>query len=416
MSTYHFDNAAKAYALIKDYIHKTPVIELSPSLLVKCENLQKTHSFKTRGACLKLLKLKEQGAKKVIAASAGNHAQAVSYFAHLFGLEAVIVMPTNSPVTKIKACRDFGASVELYGYDLYESFQRAQKICEADPDQHFVHPYDDDDIIVGQSTAGLEIAAYLKELDYIMVPIGGGGLISGMALVIKELAPHIELYGVQTSYYPSMFLKMSRGEGAKAPAQSSEHNDYHEDKEGPPQKTNKVTLAEGIAVKSPGHKTSKIIQEHVKDIIIVDEEAIEHAVRTLAVKHKLVTEGAGAAGFAAYQQRADHLVNKKGMVVLSGGNIDTRVLSSILMRGLIAEGRLIQLRLEMLDSPGSLAMATQLISEAGGNVLEVYHNRLFRNVPVKYTQIDMSVELSDKEVANVIFDVLKQHQIDFELL
>ncbi len=343
---------------------------LGCELYLKLENLQVTGSFKDRGALVKLKSLSaEQRAAGVIAMSAGNHAQGVAYHAQRLGIPAIIVMPEFAPFTKVERTRGFGARVELAGDTLDASAQAAREIAQKQ-NLTFVHPYDDPLIVAGQGTIGLEMLEDQPDLDTIVVPIGGGGVLSGVATAAKALRPEIRLIGAEAALYPSMYQAI-RGETPTAGGQ---------------------TLADGIAVKIPGALTREIIERLVEDIHVVDEAAIEQAVVGLIEEQKIVAEGAGAAGIAAMMTEPERFAGRKVGAVICGGNIDIRLLSWVLTRGLVRDGRLVRLRILILDQPGVLARVAQSIGEMGGNIIEIYHQRLFYDVPAKQADVDAVVE------------------------
>jgi len=341
-------------------------------LILKLETLHPTGSFKERGALNKLKSLTPtQRRDGIIAMSAGNHAQGVAFHAQRLGIPATIVMPEGTPFTKVERTAAHGATVVLRGAGLSEARQEAAALA-AERGLTFVHPYDDTAIIAGQGTIGLELLADHPDLDIIVVPIGGGGLISGIAVAAKMLSPKIEIVGVEAALYPSMRQAL-RDDGQPAPAGGQ-------------------TIAEGIAVKEPGKLTQAICAALVADILLVAESALERAVETLLETQKLVVEGAGAAGLAALLTYPDRFRGRKVALVLCGGNIDARLLSSILMRGLVRAGKLVRLRVEISDSPGVLAKITRIIGDKGGNIVEIYHQRLFQDVPVKPAEVDAVLE------------------------
>ncbi len=350
------------------------------ALHLKFENLQFTASFKERGALNKLLSLSMAERKAgVVAMSAGNHAQGVAYHAGRLGIDATIVMPEGTPFTKIKHTRDLGAEVVLYGDSLSQSLLRAQEIAAA-KQLTFVHPYDDRHVIAGQGTIALELLQAVPDLEILVIPVGGGGLISGMAIAAKALNPAIEIYGVQAALYPSMHARMN---GQTLPCGGQ-------------------TLAEGIAVKEPGELTAQIIAHHVKDILLVDESQIEQAVASLLEIEKTVVEGAGAAAFAAVLQHQSLFKGRKVGIVLSGGNIDMRLLSNVILRELSREGRILSLVVEIEDRPGLLAKIATLVGDAGGNILEVSHNRMMTDMPAKSATLGMVIEARDAAHAQTI--------------
>jgi threonine dehydratase len=348
---------------------------------LKFENLQYTASFKERGALNKLLSLNEDQRKRgVTAMSAGNHAQGVAYHAGRLGIPAVIVMPLGTPFTKVKHTKDFGARVILEGATLTESYARALSVAR-DEGLTFVHPYDDPMIIAGQGTVALEMLADAEEpLDTLVVPIGGGGLISGIAIAAKAINPAIQIYGVQTRAYPSMYDEVKR---ANLPSAGQ-------------------TIAEGIAVKDPGKITREIIRNLVHDILLVDEAQIEEALAALLEIEKTVVEGAAAAAFAAVLENKQLFHGRKVGIVLSGGNIDMRLLSNVILRDLSREGRLMSLEIAIEDRPGLLARIATLVGDAGGNILEVSHNRMMTDMPVKSATLGMVVEARDSAHADEI--------------
>ncbi len=364
------------------------------TIVLKFENLQYTASFKERGAlnCLSHLSEKERKAG-VVAASAGNHAQGVAYHAQRNGIPATIVMPQNTPFTKIRATQHFGANVVLHGEDLSQSAAHAREI-QSERGLAYIHPYDDPLIIAGQGTVALEMLADDPELDMLVVPLGGGGLISGVAIAAKAIRPGIEIVGVEAALYPAMY-QVLRGMLPMAGG---------------------VTIAEGIAVKEPGEITRDIVRRLVADVVLVSEQAIEEAVLTLLEIEKTVVEGAGAAGLAAVMSDKRRYKGKRVGIILSGGNIDSRLLSSILMRGLVRNGRLVRIRVDISDAPGLLARVAQVIGDAGGNIVEVYHQRLFHDVPLKMAELDIVVETRDPDHVDAIIRQLKSRGMVATLL
>ncbi|MDE2134807.1 MAG: threonine ammonia-lyase [Alphaproteobacteria bacterium] len=374
------DDVRAAASAIEGAVERTPT-RLSRTLSeiagcevwLKFENLQFTASFKDRGALNKLKSLTEEERKRgVIAMSAGNHAQGVAYHAGRLGVPATIVMPQFTPFSKVKHTKGFGARVVLDGATLSDSFARAQKIA-AEENLVFLHPYDDPKVIAGQGTAALEMLADAPGLDALVVPIGGGGLISGISVAAKALKPTIDIYGVQTRVYPSMYNAVK---GADFPCSGQ-------------------TMAEGIAVKQPGALTTPIIRGLVKDILLVGESDIEYAIAALLEIEKTLVEGAAAAAYAAVVANRDLFAGRKIGVVLSGGNIDMRLLSNVIVRELSRQGRIMSLVIEIVDMPGILARVSTLIGEAGGNILEVSHNRMITDTSAKLADLGMTVEARD---------------------
>ena len=363
--------------LLAGQVVRTPSIpaprlgeSLGCELYLKLENLQATGSFKDRGSLVKLLSLTPDQAKTgVIAMSAGNHAQGVAYHAQRLGIPATIVMPEFAPFTKVERTKDFGARVVLTGDTLDASATAAREIAEREG-LTFVHPFDDVKIVAGQGTIGLEMLADQPDLETIVVPIGGGGILSGIAIAAKALKPEIDMVGCEAALFPSMSQAL-KGDTATSGGQ---------------------TLADGIAVKIPGALTREIVGRLVDDILIVDEALIETAVVRLVEEQKIVAEGAGASGIAAIIANPDRFKGRKVGAVICGGNIDVRMLSWVLTRGLVRDGRLVRMRIEIVDRPGVLAKIAQCIGARGGNIIEVYHQRLFYDVPAKQADVDVIVE------------------------
>ncbi len=363
-------------------------------VFLKLENLQMTGSFKERGALNKILSLgPEVRATGVMAASAGNHAQGVSYHATRQGIRARIFMPMTTPLVKVAATRSYGAEVVLSGANYDEAFATARAECDAEG-WTFVHPFDDDAVIAGQGTVGLEIIEQNPYLDAAIVPIGGGGLIGGIACAIKETNPKVKIIGVQTARLPSMVAAVEAGRPVTlAPAQ---------------------TIADGIAVRRAGERTLPLVQRYVDDIIAVDEEEIANAILFLLEREKTVAEGAGAAGVAALLQKKTGLVGKKVVVLVCGGNIDVNFLSRIIERGLVKDGRLVRLRLRIRDYPGALHAVTGILSELRANILSVLHDRAYYGVSLGETGIDVTLETRGREHIEEIEKRLAEAQVPFE--
>lgn len=340
---------------------------------LKFENLQFTSSFKERGALNRLNALSvDERRRGVIAMSAGNHAQGVAYHAKRLGMPATIVMPIGTPMMKIENTRHHGAEVIIAGATLEEAGEFAHAHGRAHG-MIFVHPYDDPLVIAGQGTVALEMLQAVAELDTLVVPIGGGGLISGVAIAARSIKPDLRIVGVQAKLYPSMYNAVK---GADLPMRGD-------------------TLAEGIAVKSPGNITTGIVRRLVDDIVLVTESDLERAVATLISIEKTVVEGAGAAGLAALMADPRPFSGRKVGLVLSGGNIDTRLVASVLTRELAREGRLTQLTIDIIDRPGQLAAVAALLAEAGANIIEVSHQRTFSDLPAKATLLQLVIETRD---------------------
>ncbi|HXF53097.1 MAG TPA: threonine ammonia-lyase [Hyphomicrobiaceae bacterium] len=341
---------------------------------LKFENLQFTASFKERGALHKLMSLdRDRCTAGVIAMSAGNHAQGVAYHAHRLGIKATIVMPEGTPFVKIENTRQHGAEVIVAGTTLEEAADFAANYGR-EHELTLIHPYDDPLIIAGQGTVALEMLRAVPALDTLLVPIGGGGLISGMAVAAKALKPAMRIVGVQAELYPSMYNAIY---GSNLPMRGD-------------------TLAEGIAVKAPGRITERLIRAYVDEILLVSEVELERAVSLLIEIEKTVVEGAGAAGLAAVIARPERFRGCKVGLVLTGGNIDTRLLAGVLTRELARAGRLGELCVDLADRPGQLARLTRVIGEAGANIIEVVHQRVFTDLPAKGTLARIVVETRDR--------------------
>jgi threonine dehydratase len=361
---------------------------------LKFENLQFTASFKERGALNKLLSLTEaERAGGVIAMSAGNHAQGVAYHAARLGIPATIVMPKGTPFTKIQHTQDHGARVLIEGDVLAESAAFAERLCAAE-NLTFVPPYDDDKVIAGQGTVALEMLEKAPELDTLIIPIGGGGLISGMAVAAKAIKPDIEIYGVQTALYPSMYRAIRNETGHCGGA----------------------TVAEGIAVATAAERTRAIIADLVADIMLVGEAALEHAVALLLEVEKTVVEGAAAAGLAALLDNRDRFRGRKVGLVLTAGNIDSRLLASVILRELSRGGRISVFHVELTDRPGSLAKIASVIGEAGGNIIEVLHNRLSSAISAKNVAVDITVETRDAIHRDLVGDKIGEAGFLYEII
>lgn len=387
----NIDDVRAAAAAIAGAVTRTPLHHsrtlsalTGAEIFLKFENLQFTASFKERGALNKLLSLSADERKRgVVAMSAGNHAQGVAYHAGRLGIPATIVMPEGTPFNKIKHTQDFGARVVIDGASLDRAFARAHDIAKSE-NLVLVHPYDDPAVIAGQGTIALEMLVDC-DLEALVVPIGGGGLISGISIAAKALKPGIEIYGVEANRYPSMYDAVKH---AELPCAGQ-------------------TIAEGIAVKEPGAITSKIISALVKDILLVREDEIERAIASLLEIEKTVVEGAGAAAFAAVTAHPELFKGKKTGVVLSGGNIDMRLLSNVILRELSREGRILSLVMEIEDRPGFLAKIATLVGEAGGNILEVSHNRMVTDTSAKLAALGLTIEARDAAHAKEVCEKLE---------
>jgi len=373
-------------------IIRTPMLEapmlsrnLGCDLFLKLECLQHTSSFKARGALNAMLGLNDkQRQLGVIAMSAGNHAQAVAYHAEHMGIPATIVMPAQTPFAKVARTRAFGAKVVLEGRNLNECEGTVNALIQ----EHgltLIHPYDNELVMMGQGTAGLEMLIDQPDLDILVVPIGGGGLMGGIATIARDMRPNIKIYGVQTELYPSMKLAV---EGKEITCGGE-------------------TLAEGIAVKKPGGVTLPVVDALVDEILLVDERDLEWAVGALIEQQRVVSEGAGAAGIAAIHANPALFAGKKVGVVICGGNIDPRLLASILNRNMAVDGRIARLRIDISDEPGMLAAISTTIGKCSGNIVEIYHQRLFYDVPAKLAKIDAVIETRGPDHVDEIIAALR---------
>ena len=373
---------------IAGHVLRTPLLAAPPlsaltgaEVFVKYENLQVTNSFKERGAYVKLAALSaDERRRGVIAMSAGNHAQAVAYHARRLAIPATIVMPVTTPFVKIKATEAFGATVVLDGETITEAQARAEAIA-AERNLVWVHPYDDPRIISGQGTIALEMLEEAPDLDTLVVPIGGGGLIAGCAIAAQAKKPSIQIVGVESALYPSMWNALHQGNRPCGGA----------------------TLAEGIAVKNVGKLTLPVVREFVRDIVLVDEPQIERAVNAFLTLQKTMAEGAGAAGLAAMLAAPDRFRGRKVGLILCGGNIDPRILASIMVRELERDDRIVSFRLTIPDRPGILGQISTRLGQFGANILSVDHHRLFLDVPAKGAKLDVTMETRDAAHAEEIF-------------
>lgn len=366
---------------VQGHVLDTPCVEsktlsqiVGAQVFLKFENLQFTASFKERGACNKLVQLSaEEQARGVIAMSAGNHAQGVAYHAQRLGLHAVIVMPRFTPGVKVQRTRGFGAEVVLHGDTLEEARAHAYQLAD-ERSLSFVHPYDDEAVAAGQGTLGLEMLATVPDLDTLVIAVGGGGLISGVATAAKAIRPDIEIIGVQTSRFPAMVNAI----------QGTQH----------PQGTS--TIAEGIAVGTPGKITQEIVRRLVDDLVLVDEGDIEQAVLMLLEIEKTLVEGAGAAGLAALVRYPERFKGKKVGLVLCGGNIDPLLLAAIIERGMVRSGRLARVKVSARDIPGVLARITAMVADTGANIEEVHHQRAFTMLAAQNVEIELVLQTRGK--------------------
>ncbi|MFC7292232.1 threonine ammonia-lyase [Hirschia litorea] len=353
---------------------------------IKFENLQFTAAFKERGALNKLKSLTDAEKKAgVVAMSAGNHAQGVAYHAQRLGIPATIVMPKSTPFVKVEHTRNYGARVILHGDMLTESDAYAREL-EKKEGLTFIHPYDDTKVVAGQGTIAIEMLEQQPDLEYLIVPVGGAGLIGGMAVAAKHINPNIKIVGVEPSMYPSLTAEM-RGEEAKVGG---------------------ATIAEGIAVKKVGQLGADICRELMEEVVLVEEEHLERAITLLTTVEKTVAEGAGAAGLAALLAYPSKFAGRRVGLVVCGGNIDTRLLASVLTRSLVREKRLSSIRIVGGDNPGLLAEVSRIIGDGGANIIEVAHNRIALDVPAKGAEFDILIETRDAQHTQDIVDSLSR--------
>jgi threonine dehydratase len=388
-----------AAARLAGAIERTPCVHsrtlsrlTGAEVFLKFENLQFTASFKERGALNKLLSLSEAERRRgVIAMSAGNHAQAVAYHAARLGIPALIVMPKGSPNTKIRNTQVHGATVVLEGENLVDAARHAHALAARD-NLVFVHPYEDPLVMAGQGTVALEMLEAVPELEVLVVPVGGG-LISGMATAAKALKSSLQVFGVESENYPAMRQRLGNL----------------------PVVCGGDTIAEGIAVKDVGERALEIIRSLVEEVLVVREETIERAVVALIEIEKTVAEGAGAAALGALLEHPGRFAGRRVGLPISGGNIDSRVLASVLMRGLVRDARLVRLRVPMPDVSGSLAKVAALIAEAGGNIVEVQHQRVFGAASVKSPEVEFLVETRDREHTESMIALLEKNGVRVSL-
>lgn len=394
----HIQQAAQR---LQEHVLRTPCVAshtlsdiTGAKVFLKFENLQFTASFKERGACNKLAQLNSQErARGVIAMSAGNHAQGVAYHAQRLGIRAVIVMPTFTPGVKIERTRGFGAEIVLHGHTLDEARAHALVLAEQQG-LIFVHPYDDPDIVAGQGTVALEMLADVPDLDTLIVAIGGGGLMAGMATAAKAIKPNIEIIGVQSTRFPGMVNAIL---GTNYPQGSS-------------------SIAEGIAVGTPGKLPQAIIKALVNDLVMVDEGDIEQAIVMLLEVEKTLVEGAGAAGLAALLKYHERFQGKKVGLVLCGGNIDPLLLAAIIERGMVRAGRLARLKVSARDVPGTLAAITATVAAAGANINEVHHQRAFTTLAAQNVEIELVIQTRGPQHITDVQNALEQAGLASQLV
>ena len=376
-----FEKIEAAAKQLETVVHRTPTI-MSPWLSefidgevhLKLENLQVTGSFKPRGAYICMNNLTdEEKSRGVITMSAGNHSQGLAYHAQKMGIAATIVMPESTPIAKVERTRSYGASIILHGQTVLDARDFALQLMKKN-NHALVHPFDDPNIIIGQGSVGIEMLTDVQNLDVLLIPIGGGGLASGVGIVAKRLNPNIQIIGIQSLYCPStaeVLFPNSVQIGTRRESQ---------------------TIAEGIAIKFPGRLNLPILREVLDDMLIVNEAMIENAMESLIINNKIVAEGAGAAGVAAILASREIFKGKRVGTIVCGGNVDSRILSSLLMRGLVHEGRLVRLKIEISDNPGILGHLSQIIGKAGGNIFEISHQRFFNKTMIKMAYVDAVIE------------------------
>jgi threonine dehydratase len=384
---------------IASQVLNTPCVEsqtlsqvTGAQVFLKFENLQFTASFKERGACNKLQQLSAaERARGVVAMSAGNHAQGVAYHAQKLGIRAVIVMPSFTPGVKVERTRSFGAQVLLHGHTLDQAREHALQLAK-EQGLVLVHPYDDEAIVNGQGTVALEMLQAVPDLDALVVAVGGGGLLAGMAVAARAIKPNIELMGVQTSRFPAMVNAIK---GTRHPQGSS-------------------SIAEGIAVGTPGQIAQGILKQHVNDMLLVQEGDIEQAIVMLLEIEKTLVEGAGAAGLAALLAHPQRFAGKRVGLVLCGGNIDPLLLASIIERGMVRAGRLCRVRVSARDVPGSLAKITTTVAAAGANVTEVHHQRAFTLLAAQNVEIELVLQTRSREHIQDVLQALREQGFEAE--
>ncbi len=391
----NFKDIQAAAENIRDFVHKTPLIYSNSfskmtgaEVYLKAENLQKTGSFKVRGAFNKMINV----SGKVIAASMGNHAQAVAFAASRLGIHAKIIMPVTAPIVKEEATKGYGAEVVLHG----ENFKEALNYAFSQRDYVFIHAFDDDEIIAGQGTTGIEITEDLKDVDVILVPVGGGGLISGISIAVKSLSPKTQIVGVQTESAPSVYISFRDKKICdKSPL---------------------PTLADGIAIGKIGDRSFEIINKYVDDIILVNENSIAMAIFLFLERKKLVVEGAGAVPLAALLEKREIFVGKKIVLVVSGGNIDFTLIDRIIHKGLVKSGRIGVFEATVDDVPGSLHSLTGVIASHRGNILSVVHDRFAGDLPIGRTKVVFMIETRSREHLEKILSDLAEKGFEVRLL
>lgn len=389
------DKVYHAHYVLKEAIRQTDIIhspvlskESGCEVYLKCENLQITGSFKVRGAYYKISQLTEAEKERgVIACSAGNHAQGVALASKKFGIKSIICMPDGAPISKVEATKSYGAEVVLVPGVYDDAHNRAEEL-KAEKGYTFIHPFDDEDVIAGQGTIGLEIMEQAKDADIVVVPVGGGGLVSGVAFAIKSLNPKVRVYGVQSAGAPSMLNSLEHHKIETLPSVS--------------------TVADGIAVKEPGQITFDICSRYVDGVVSVTDDQVSAAILALIEKQKMIAEGAGAVSLAAVMfGKIPDMKNKKVVCLISGGNIDVTILSRVISRGLLMGGRKCSLTLELMDKPGQLVGVSEIIARCGGNVTAVLHERTNEGSAINGCYLKLQIETKNFEHIKLIKDTLK---------
>ncbi|MFZ5595744.1 MAG: threonine ammonia-lyase [Bacillota bacterium] len=402
-ATFTLDQVEKARERMAGVIHKTPLDYsgtfsrlTGANIYLKLENMQKTGSFKIRGAYNRISLLSPgERSRGVISASAGNHAQGLAYAAARSGIKATIVMPEGSPLSKVMASRGYGAEVILAGKDYDQAFDRAGEI-QRDTGATYVHGFNDHDVIVGQATLGLEILEQLASADAVVLPAGGGGLLGGVSFALKALRPQIKVYGVQSAGTPALYLLRKFGETGDLPVSA--------------------TIAEGINVRRPGEIPFELVRKYVDDIVLVDDEEISQAILMLLERTKVMAEGAGAAALAAVIHGRLRLDGMNVVVVVSGGNIDINILSTIIERGLVKSGRRLRLKTIIPDRPGSLQKIISLVASQGVNIISIIHDRSRPGVPLRDAEVEFNLETTDREHVGGVVASIKEHGYSVEIL
>ncbi len=386
------DKVYHAAFVLKDVVRETslipsPKLSKTNNVFLKTENLQLTGSFKVRGAGYMISQLSEEEKKRgVIACSAGNHAQGVALASQKYGIKSIICLPDGAPISKVEATKSYGAEVVMVKGVYDDAYNHALKLRD-EMGYTFVHPFDDDNVIAGQGTVGLEILNEMKNIDAVVVPIGGGGLISGIAYVMKHLAPNVKVYGVQAAGAPSMFNSVKDGKIERLDAVS--------------------TIADGIAVKEPGANTFELCSKYVDDIVTVTEGEISSAILALIEQHKMIAEGAGAVAVAAVMFDKLPIKDKNVVCVVSGGNIDVTILSRVIERGLLTSGRTCNLCIELMDKPGQLQQVSSIIAALGANVISVHHERASETMDINGCYLRIVLETRNYEHIDSIMAALK---------